>query len=312
VGSLRISLFGRVQVLHINRPDIMVVKPQVQSLLAFLLLNGHSVHSREKLVDLFWPTSSVGRARDNLNTLLWRLRKVLEPKGTPRGTYLLTTTDEIGFNWDSDFWLDSNVFETCVNEIVAKPVHTLSLNHVEVCEKILILYKGDLLEGFYDEWAISEQERLRLLYINCLDHLMKYYKQQRLFEKSLQYGQKILKYEPTHEAVHREIMRIYLDSSRHALGIQQYQRCRDTLAVELNVVPMTETDALYAQLAGQPSDRPVTLFGQSEIQETLQQVELALRSIYEANLLFVQAKHRFDEAQAQLKQMLRQLENWLS
>ncbi|MFQ6102462.1 MAG: BTAD domain-containing putative transcriptional regulator, partial [Anaerolineae bacterium] len=190
---LRISLFGGVRIAHDGQISGMKVTRIVQTLLAYLLLQRHRSHPREVLAGLFWGDHSQERARSCLSTALWRLRRVLEPEGTPRGTYLMTTpAGEIGFNRESDHWLDVAVFEEQVGRVLAKPIHAVEAAGVRELESALQLYRGELLEGFYDDWALRERERLRCLYLNSLAHLMRYYKHHGAYEQSLAYGQQIL------------------------------------------------------------------------------------------------------------------------
>ncbi|MFQ5343214.1 MAG: BTAD domain-containing putative transcriptional regulator, partial [Anaerolineae bacterium] len=176
MSVLRISLFGSVRLAHDDRPSEMKVTRTVQALLAYLLLQRHRAHPREVVAGLLWDDHSEDRARSCLSTALWRLRCALEPEGIPRGTYLVTTpAGEIGFNHESDHWLDVAVFEEQAGQVQAQPIHTVEAADVQELESVLQLYTGDLLEGFYDDWALRERERLRLLYLNSLAYLMRYY-----------------------------------------------------------------------------------------------------------------------------------------
>lgn len=310
MNLLRISLFGTVRISHDNRPSEL--GPKAQALLAYLLLQGARLHPREKLLDLFWSDHDQSQARCCLRTTLWRLRRALEPEHIPTRTYLLITpADEIGFNWDSNHWLDVLAFERQVNPVLAQPVHTLNLAAIQILEDTLRLYTGDLLESFYDDWAIREQERLRCLYLNCLEHLMRYYQYHGDSEKSLAYGQQILMREPLHEEVHREVMRLYLAGGQRALAIRQYETCRDILAQELKIAPMAETQALHTQAlipTGQPHEPASVLIKRTQWQQALTQLSLAWRGLDEAQQQFDLARQRLDQAQQQLQRALKIVE----
>ena len=88
--GLRISLFGTVRIVY-THGQTAPLTPATQALAAYLILNRRRCHPRAVLAGQFWGGYDESRARDCLNTTLWRLRRVLEPKGTPRGTYLITT-----------------------------------------------------------------------------------------------------------------------------------------------------------------------------------------------------------------------------
>jgi DNA-binding SARP family transcriptional activator len=177
------------------------------------------------------------------------LRCALEPGDTRKGTYLITTSlGEVGFNRDSEHWLDVAVFEDETAPITRKPIEIMEGHEAANLEKALDLYIGDFLEGSYEDWALCERERLRALYLKGLAHLMEYHRHHREYEKAIRCGQEILKHDPLREEVHRTIMRIYWESGQRALAIRQYRTCCQMLVAELDVPPMEETETLHAQI----------------------------------------------------------------
>src|SRR5688572_25415144 len=202
MSTLRIFLFGNVRISHEGWSAEVKVTHAVQGLLAYLLLHRHRCHPREVLTDLFWSNHSEERARSCLSTALWRLRRVLEPPNIPQGTYLATTpSGEVGFNRMSDYWLDVAVFEEPVEQVLKQSATALTAADVQKVEQALPLYTAELLEGFYDDWALRERERLRLSHLNSLARLMDYYRHHGAYEESLAYGQQILSHDPLREEI---------------------------------------------------------------------------------------------------------------
>jgi DNA-binding SARP family transcriptional activator len=256
--ALRIQLFGTVQVSHDGRPQDARLIHAVQSLLAWLLLHRRKTHARETLAGLFWSEQSETRARSCLSTALWRLRQVLEPGGIQRGTYLITRSDAVGFNCASDYWLDVAAFEEGVGRHLpasAPRDHALDWSRAE---DAVACYTGDLLEGFYDDWALRERERLRVLYLDCLGTLLRRHSETGALEPALRCGRQILVLDPLREDIHREVIRLHVRNGHRALALKQYECCRAALEEELGVEPMEETRALCAELlsAATKSPRP--------------------------------------------------------
>ena len=248
MGILQVSLLGSVRVTHNNRLTEVKLTREIQALLAYLLLQRHRAHSREVLAGLFWSDHNQEKARRALNTALWRLKKALEPEGIPPGTYLSTHSDEVGFNRQSQYWLDVEVFERETNHLIAFPKEKVNEPQVQDLEKTLELYGGELLDMLDDEWALQERERLGAIYLKGLIYLMQYYKFQKLYEKATSYGQQILRLDPLREDIHCEMMRLYVESGQRALAARQYITCQLSLAKELGISPMEETQTLYAQI----------------------------------------------------------------
>ncbi len=250
MAGLQIFLFGCVRVIVNDLPVEEKLTPTSKKLLAFLLLQRQRLYPREVLADKFWSESSQEKARASLNTALWRLRCILEPEGVPRGTYLIVTSQgEVGFNPHGQCWLDTDAFESCISQGLLKPYEEIDPQKVEELERNLALYQGELLEDMYSDWAIFERERLRSLYIKCLSYLMNYHKRHAEYEKSIDYGQLILKVDPLREEVHRELMRLYQVCGMRPLAVRQFNLCRQLLDDELHIVPMDETWTLYKQIS---------------------------------------------------------------
>lgn len=295
MGTINIYLFGNFRLIR-HQTSVFEIRftPNLKGLLSYLVLYRHRLHSREVLAGIFWGEAEQERARHNLNTAVWRLRQLLEPPGIPKGTYLLSDgAGEIGFNNLSNYWLDVEVFEKKTEQILAKPFDRLAIEDALELEGILKLYTGKLLEGFYGDWALQEQERLHGLYLECLAHLMHYYRYIKAYAKSLAFGKMILGCEPLREEIHRKVMKIYLESGNRSMALQHYQTCSQILKRELNVPPMEETQVLYkfikkmeqgAHVTGDP-ERPQSLKDASATkasrEQAIQDLLLALEHVEE-------------------------------
>jgi DNA-binding SARP family transcriptional activator len=308
MGILRISLFGSVRIVHDDWSSEVRIAPKVQGLLAYLLLHGPRFHARERLADVFWTKYDAERARTCLNTALWRLRRALEPKGVRPETYLITgPSGELGFNWESEHWLDVRTFENQVTPVLARSVGMLLASDIEALETALDLYTGDLLECFYDDWAVREQERLRLLRLACWEHLMRFHQENGTYEQGLAFAQRILEWEPTHEEIHREVMAMYLAGGQRALAVRQYEICREVLARELGLDPMEETQALCARAkegGGLNQEGSRNKLQPPRVRQARKQLSLAMNELGEAQKQLSLANCRLQQAQHRLQQTL--------
>lgn len=294
MSALHISLFGHLRMTHDGCPSEVVIAPAIQPLLAFLLLHRHRTHSRERLADLFWSDHTQDRARCCLRTALWRLHRLFEEAGIPYEAYLTTSsTGEIGFDQESDYWLDVATFEEQSAQVLAQPVHATGTADIQQLENALELHTGELLENLYDDWVLWERERLQRLYLNSLAYLLHYYKYHGAYEKSLEYGHKILFHDPLREEIHREIMELHLESGQRALAIQQYETCRNILASELDIQPMEETQAAYTRIISESNHQSQRIRSNNPtcVQQALEQIGLGMQSLKNAQEQFQQAIH---------------------
>ena len=256
MALLRIQLLGAVRVFHADHTYDARLTQTLQPLLAWLVLNRKKTHAREALTELFWGEQRGDRARRCLSTALWRLKQALEPDGIQPGAYLISTAATVGFNNQSEHWLDVAAFEEGVGLLRTLGPATGTAQDWRRAESAIGNYTGDLLEGFYEDWAIRERERLRLLYLDSLATLLSHYSQADAHDDALRCGQQILALDPLREDIHRELIRLHLQRSHRALALHQYEQCRAVLADELGVEPMEETRALCAALLPSAEARP--------------------------------------------------------
>jgi DNA-binding SARP family transcriptional activator len=254
--ALRMQLFGCVRVSVAGRVDARLT-PALQTLLAYLLVERNRAHPREALAGLFWGDHPEERARACLNTALWRLRAILEPPSVPRGSYLRTTASgEIGFNTESDYWLDVAVFERQVIRVIGRSVHQLHSQEAHRLEVVLRLHTAEFLEGCYEDWAVRERARLEGLYVSALEHLMRYRHACGDLCSAIELGRRILREDPLREDIHRELMELYAEDGRAAEAVKQYDACRSMLGDELGISPGADTRTLYARLIRENGDLP--------------------------------------------------------
>ena len=255
--QLRISLFGLptaqwVQADAANNPAINAPSAQrvkltraVESLLMYLLVQRRNTHTRESLIGVFWGEQADEQARGCLSTALWRLRRTLEPDPALHGQILLTTPQgAVGILRSDKVWLDVEAFEDAAQPLLAKPAQTLTPTTAQQLKRAVGIYSGPLLEGFYDDWALRERERLHAMYINSMAYLMRYYHQQADYAEAIVYAQSILEQDSLREDVHRTLMRLFHENGQRTQAMQQYEQCRQLLRQELGIEPMPETQAL--------------------------------------------------------------------
>jgi len=226
------------------------------SLFAYLLLHADRGHPRDVLVGMFWGDETDERARGCLATALWRLRRALGTADRRAGGLIASSAGAVHVDGTVPYWLDVAELEDGARAVLPQPVDRVSGPALAALARAVRLYRGDLLEGCYDEWVLRERERLRLLYHSCLVYLMQYYSRHGAWHESLGFGGLLLQHDPLREDVHREMMRLYARSGQRALAVRQYQLCRAALQRELSLPPMEETTALFREVVHSEEPAP--------------------------------------------------------
>lgn len=295
MDRLQISLFGGFRVTRGRPPEPLHLTRTAQHLLAYLVVHRHRTHGRETLAGILWGETEDEKSRACLNTALWRLRKVLEPEGVPRGTFVHTTASgEVGFRSDSPCWVDLSAFEDTIHIVHKTPPQSLSSHSAGAIERALALYTGELLEGFYEDWIFQERERLHCLYVTALETLMQFHKLENNIPQSLAFAQRLLKVEPFREDVHLAVMKMYQDIGQRFMALKQYEKCRETLEKDMGIPPSQDTRRFYEEIApgrrgsgadppGEKSSGPDALGSALDVfRKALRSLEAVHRDVLEA------------------------------
>jgi DNA-binding SARP family transcriptional activator len=163
----RVELFGALRVRYAGRVVERFPTQKAAALLAHLALYPHRRHAREALIDWLWPDSELAAGLHSLRQALSSLRHQLEPPGTPAGALL--RTDRLFVQINPDLLItDVAEFETALQ---ATGRERDPAARAENLGRAAELYRGELLPGFYEEWALAERERLAQSYQGALRRL---------------------------------------------------------------------------------------------------------------------------------------------
>lgn len=225
---------------------------KVQELFCYLLIYPDRPHSREALANLLWGDHLIQKSKKYLRQTLWQLQNAL---GSRSDTGMLRVEpDWVQLYSRPELRLDVAVFEQAFAQTQRVACQALSAEKMQMIGDAVELYRGDLLEGWYQDWCLYERERLQNNYLAMLDKLMGYCEIRQDYEAGLVYGALILRYDGASERAHRQVMRLlYLAGDRTA-ALRQYERCATALAEELGVKPDKRTVQLYEQIRADQLD----------------------------------------------------------
>ncbi len=228
---------------------------KAQELLCYLLLYRARPHARETLAGLLWDDTSEEQSRKYLRKALWQLQSVLQPYGEPGiGQVLLVDHEWLHINPNTDLWLDVAEFEQAFGQVQGVRGRELNGQSLHTLKDAVELYKGDLLEGWYQDWCLYERKRLQNMYLTMLDKLMGYCETHQVYENGVDYGMRILHYDYAQERIHQRLMRLHYLAGDRVAALRQYDRCVAALEEEFGVKPSRRTRALYAQIRADQLD----------------------------------------------------------
>jgi DNA-binding SARP family transcriptional activator len=217
--NLVISLLGQIEISY-DGMSVTQLTGKTLALLSYLAVTGDPL-PRPALAGLLWGGMPESNARANLSKSLSTLRRQFAP-------HLLITRQTVGFDRESDYWLDVEAFESHLRGLGTDP-------DVEALQQAIQLYRGDFLEPLYvrdalefEQWVLTQRVRLRELALQSLYALADHFSNQGATgrEKAIAYNAHLLRLEPWREEAHRQMMMLLALNGQRGAALAQFGNCR--------------------------------------------------------------------------------------
>jgi DNA-binding SARP family transcriptional activator len=221
------------------------------------LLAAHQEHAmhREQVISILWPDVNVDSALNSLGKALHTARRVLEP-GLPRrhDSAYLRMADCMLFLDAEHVVVDADVFERLAADAVCS-------GQAEAYRAALLAYDGELLpEDRYEGWCAERRSSLAETRVRVLLGLAGIHERCGACNEAADLLREVLRHDPAREAVHRQLMRLYVRMGTADQAVRQFHVCEQVLRQELDLAPQPETVSLYDAIhEEQFSRRPPSL-----------------------------------------------------
>lgn len=251
-GAMRILLLGPFECWRGDEPirrDAWRTRPTL-TLLKLLIDERDRPVPVERLIDIIWPTSDPGAARQSLQVAIRTLRLALEPDLRRGSDSRYIKTEPGTYRFDSTGCvIDVDQFQSAAQRALRVSGLGTLTEAIAACEEAVAHYRGDFLsDDPYSEWAFSTRERLRSRFLDVLDALGSALRSAGQWERAIDIFERALDLDPYREELYRQLMRCHMAQSRRSHALTVFERCRSVLQQELSVDPAPETLALYEEV----------------------------------------------------------------
>lgn len=262
--TVRLTLFGTLQ-LHVdNQPPLRFPTHKARALLAYLVVENGRLHSRSSLVNRFWPGSSDKQGRQSLSQTLRRLRLTLATVAPElfSQTFQATAQDIMAVA-HQELVCDVVTFQQLLARTTAH--EHASLQRCPAClawlEQAIALYQGDFLADFklpnapaFEEWAAWLRSQLQRQAVQTLETLMTVASDQGDYDALERYARQQVTLEPWREEGWKQLLLALLRLNRRSEAVQRYHQYRQSLQRELGIQPSFTLRQLVEQ--GQAESLP--------------------------------------------------------
>lgn len=251
VTDLTINMLGPVEIFRDPvRPlgaDAWTTK-RARDILCFIASRRHRRASKDTIIDTFWGEADFEAVEKNFHPTVSHVRKALNSNQPLKQNFLLYRDGDYQLNADFSYRIDIEAFDALVNEGEAARRSGHQEQSLSLYESAIALYRGDFMQGSYDEWVEEQRSYYSEQYLRMLEALAVAAQKVGEWPRSLQLAQQILRSDPFREDVHCMMMRAHAGQGNRVAVKEQYESLRRLLRKELGVEPAAETQRMYREL----------------------------------------------------------------
>lgn len=218
---------------------------------------GHAMH-REQVIDVLWPKVNTESAFNSFGKALHVARRALQP-ALPRrqGSAYIRLADGMLALDTQRVGVDADEFEQLAEA-------ALRSGENAAYDAAFAAYGGELLpEDRYESWCSERRNALAELHIRLLLGMAEVLERRGCYSEAAERLHDVLQQDPSREAVHRQLMRLYAWMGAPDQAIRQFHSCKTILRQELDLPPQPETISLCDEILTHP--RPLQRSGQDRV-----------------------------------------------
>ncbi len=257
MASLQIFLFGNFEILlnHQKIHSELWQSRQLRTILKLLIIRRGKPVPGSQIIEKVWPDKNPEQAAQHLYVRISQIRKILKKSGfqdciqTVDGGYVFQPDPFLEKDGELSIWIDVDEFEQKADQGREHLENRAFDQAITLFKKAITHYRADfLVEDLYEDWTISERERLRDRYLMALTEMAEAYAQTGRYRHAIDVSQKVLSVDPCRESTFVQLMLYYYHLGERSKSLEVFERCQKTLSQEMEVDPDNYTQELAQKI----------------------------------------------------------------
>jgi two-component SAPR family response regulator len=204
--------------------------------------------AKDVLIDTFWGEEDPATIEKNFHPTISHIRKALNSRQALKQNFIIFRDGSYQLNPEFTYSIDSEDFEDLITSAEHAKREKNSESLRQNLESARALYRGDFMEGSYDNWAETRRHYYREQIVRVLNGLAKLSATEKRWSDAMRFSKETLELDPFREDLHRLVMKVLAAQGKTA-GLKKYfGEMQDVLRVELGIEPSAETQRLYQEL----------------------------------------------------------------
>ena len=253
IVDLTINMLGSVEIFRDwARPfaaDAWTTR-RAREILCFVASRPHRRAPKDMIVDTFWRDVDLKAIEKNFHPTMSHIRKALNSNQPLKQNFLGYRDGDYQLNPEFSYRIDTEEFDRLISEGEAARRERDFDRCIHCYEQAVALYRGEFMQGSYDNWVEEQRSYYREQYLRMLESLAAVAEKKQEYVQAMALAQRILRDDPFREDIHCMIMRSQAALGNRVAVKEQYETLRGLLQTELGVEPAMQTQKAYRELVG--------------------------------------------------------------
>ena len=207
-----------------------------RKLLAMLALRERPA-TRLLVASTLWPEAPQQDAASSLRSALWRLKPTASDA---------VVVEDLDLSLHSDVRVDIRESRALAHRLLDPASELLPSDETAAAVASLSV---DLLPGWYDDWALIENEEWHQLRLHALEAMAVHLTNKGRWAEAVIAALAAIRAEPLRESAHGALIKVFLAEGNQMEALDGFNRYRSLLQTELGIEPTAQLAGLVSNLS---------------------------------------------------------------
>lgn len=249
--DLSVELLGHVRIFRDQQNPLSAdawTTKRARDIFCFIASSKNRRVAKDVLMDLFWADEDLRTIEKNFHPTISHIRKALNAGRTMKQNFLLFRDGAYQLNTDVRFLIDTEEFDESIAAAEKAKKEKDSEMLRDALERASKLYRGEFMEGCYDDWAEERRGYYREQNLRVLSALAKLAFSEKKWTQVQRLSEQIFADDPFREDIHRLVLRTLAAQGKAAAAKKHFETLRSSLRSELDIEPSPETRRIFKEL----------------------------------------------------------------
>ncbi len=249
-SDLTINVLGQVNIFRESdkpfAPDAWTTR-RARDIFCFISTSKNLRVAKDILIDIFWAADDPATVEKNFHPTISHMRKALNSRQSFKQNFIVFRDGAYQLNPELTYSIDTEDFEAHIAaaEKAKREKDTELLR--ESLERASEIYKGDFLEGSYEDWAVERRNYYQEQHVRVISALAKLAFSEKRWAAVKRLCDQILIADPFREDIHRLVLRSLSAQGKPAAAKKYFEHMAETLSKELGIEPSAETRRVFKE-----------------------------------------------------------------